>query len=275
MQLRRMQQQRAMQQQQQQQRATGVPPGQAPVPPLPHNTRVPNQPPAKMTGPPTTQHSGSNSSNNNATSIMMMDAAARKPKRTLSMTRPERTHSGGLLRESHQGLHDHHSNNANGELTLEEYRQQLEAYISNTQDHHNDHQDDCDIDGDASDLEDDWEKEREKNFDSQAQRRAPPGRQRSSRGVDRAKSGVSMMSIATNKSGGGMSMVSGFTNLSDLMSATDDVSGGEHLGTVGNKAAGGARDPSRGVDRNQSNLSIMSELTDLSANIDNLSLYED
>uniref|UniRef100_A0A7S3P613 Uncharacterized protein n=1 Tax=Amphora coffeiformis TaxID=265554 RepID=A0A7S3P613_9STRA len=218
--------------------------------------------------------------------MMAMDAAVRKPKRTLSMTRPERTHSGGLLREpqdlpsttAEHGNHLHHDH-ADGELTLEEYRQQLEAYISNTQDHPDDDNDD---DGEASDLEDDWEREREKNFASQQQqqgpsRRAPPGRQRSSRGVDRAKSGVSMMSIATNKSGGGMSMVSGFTNLSDLMSAADDVSGEEHrLATAtptGKPARGG--DPSRGVDRNQSNLSIMSELTDLSANIDNLSLYED
>ena len=216
-----------------------------------------------MTGPPTTQP---------ATAVF--DAAARKPKRTLSgMARPERTLSGGLLREPQElpSTAEHH---ADGELTLEEYRQQLEAYISNTAQHEDHHGDGNHDDGEASDLEDDWEKEREKNFASAAPgRRVAPGRQRSSRGVDRAKSGVSMMSIATTKSGGGMSMVSGFTNLSDLMSATGDDVSDPHVAAPATTKA--ARDPNRGVDRNQSNLSIMSELTDLSANIDNLSLYED
>ena len=90
MQLRRMQQQRAMQQQLlQSQRGSGgssSSSGQAPIPLLPHNTRVPNQPPAKMTGPPTTQPNNNNNTNNSNGTMVMMDAAARKPKRTLSMT---------------------------------------------------------------------------------------------------------------------------------------------------------------------------------------------
>ena len=180
------------------------------------------------------------------------DANARKPKRTLSMTKPERTHSG-LSALRMDGNHELPTTAEDGELTLEEYRQQLEAYISNTQ-----NEDNKDDEDDASDLQDDWEKER-----ASFARRAPNrGVSRSrSRGVDRTKSGASFMSIATGKSDTGMSMVSGFSNLSDLMSAADDD-----------------EVQARKVDRtisNQSNLSIMSELTDLSANIDNLSLYED
>ena len=87
------------------------------------------------------------------------------------------------------------------------------------------------------------------------------------------------MSIATNKSAG-MSVVSGFSNLSDLMSATEEDDHHHHHHAQGGAGNGGgsgrkAEPRNRGVDRNQSNLSIMSELTDLSANIDNLSLYED
>jgi hypothetical protein len=184
------------------------------------------------------------------------DANARKPKRTLSMTRPERTSSGlsGLQQQRNNG-----AGNDNGELTLEEYRQQLEEYISNNQiDSNKDPLAEDDEEG-GSDLEDDWEKERERHL------RQPPSRGVSrahSRGVDRTKSGASFMSMGTQKSNAQMSMVSGLSNLSDLMSA-DETDANRERKALARTVSG------------QSNLSMMSELTDLSANIDNLSLYED
>jgi hypothetical protein len=190
------------------------------------------------------------------------DVNARKPKRSLSMTKPERTNSGlSALNPI--------ATEADGELTLEEYRQQLEAYMSSAHHDDDDNGDDDDDDGHASDLEDDWEKERDKHMNSSFARRTPNrGVSRTrSRGVDRAKSGASFMSIGTRLSGTGMSVVSGFSNLSDLMSAAEEYNKDHN-----------DDDHQRKVDRtmsNQSNLSIMSELTDLSANIDNLSLYED
>ena len=302
MQLRRMQQQRAMQRaamgtssggqqqqgQQQQQRNRGgnasssksgltreignYPPGSGPSTGAPgypagnSNTRLPHQPPAKMSSPGThTNNTTSGSGNTHGREAP--DANARKPKRTLSMTRPERTHSGlSALRADM--THDLPATAENdNELTLEEYRQQLEAYISNTQKEDKNGLDDG---GDASDLEDDWEKERDKHMNASFTRRTPNrGVSRSrSRGVDRSKSGASFMSIGTMKSANGMSVVSGFSNLSDLMSATDEE----------RQQTGAAGRTRKGVDRtvsNQSNLSIMSELTDLSANLDNLSLLED
>jgi hypothetical protein len=135
-----------------------------------------------------------------------------------------------------------------GELTLEEYRQQLEDYIINS---HQQQQEPHSRDGvlavaadiDDEELEDDWEKEKEKNYAEQR-----------SRGVDRNASGMSMMSAKTTKSN--MSMVSGFSGISDLMSQD--------------------RETKMNLNRNlSSNLSLMSDMTDLSQNIDTLSIYDE
>ena len=60
----------------------------------------------------------------------------------------------------------------------------------------------------------------------------------------------------------GMSLVSGFSGLSDMIS----------LNTENNNQRESKMNMARSV---ASNLSLMSELTDLSQNIDNLSLYDD
>jgi hypothetical protein len=133
-----------------------------------------------------------------------------------------------------------------GELTLEEYRQQLEAYMTNnpTPAHQDHHDDDDHLDA-PSDLEDDWEKERDRAHKKEKKR-----------GVGRNVSGISYMSTKTDKSNG-MSLVSGMSMFSsDLMS----------MGTT-NKM-----NMTRSVD---SNLSLMSELTDLSQNIDDLHLFDE
>jgi hypothetical protein len=135
---------------------------------------------------------------------------------------------------------DHPQNNDDPqhELSLEDYRQQLEEYIANCQaedgghpagdDHH-------------SDLEDDWEREREQAIQQQQQQ------QQKQRGVGRDVSGLSCFSNKT----GQMSLVSGLSNFD-------------------------ARDAKMSMARSDcSNLSLMSELTDLSQNIDNLSIYDD
>jgi hypothetical protein len=131
---------------------------------------------------------------------------------------------------------------AGGELTIEEYRKQLQQYLEN-----NNNNQANDDDDNNSDLEDDWEKEREKNL-------------RESRGVGRNVSGMSFVSSKTAKSG--QSMVSGIssgifsTDLSADMS--DDKNKGNSLNNSNRSLC--------------SNLSLMSELTDLSENIDNLTL---
>jgi hypothetical protein len=131
-----------------------------------------------------------------------------------------------------------------GEITIEEYRKQLEEYIENNQlqsslaNNTDDDDDEC-----PSDLEDDWEKEREKNM-----QRQDPGKKR---GVGRNVSGCSFMSAKTTKSG--LSMVSGIS--------TGMFSEGEN-----------SRENMRSSRSLCSSLSLMSELTDLSENLDNLGL---
>ena len=87
----------------------------APPPQAPHNTRLPHQPPAKMTPP-------ANASTTSAADPRGdLDANARKPKRTLSMTRPERTHSGlSALHMNSPDLPTTGDAQQDGELTLEE-----------------------------------------------------------------------------------------------------------------------------------------------------------
>jgi len=134
------------------------------------------------------------------------------------------------------------------ELTLEEYRQQLEQYMTSNQilDPPADHPEDDH--GDNSDLEDDWEKERDRAVKKEKKR-----------GVSRNVSGMSFMSAQstgtkTDKSGGGMSLVSGMSNFSDIMSTA----------TREQKMTG-----TRSV---CSNLSLMSELSVLSQDMDDLHL---
>lgn len=127
------------------------------------------------------------------------------------------------------------------ELSLEDYRQQLEEYIANC---NND-------DGEASDLEDDWEKERDRAIKQHQENK--------SRGVNRNVSGMSAFS---NKSTAAMSLASGFTGISDML---------KESGT----GAGSGRENKMNMARSVcSNLSLMSELTDLSQNIETLSLYD-
>lgn len=137
---------------------------------------------------------------------------------------------------------------AGGEITIEEYRKQLQEYIENNQVKPTEgNRDDDDINY-PSDLEDDWEKEREKNM-----------REDKTRGVGRNVSGMSFMSSKTAKSGN--SMVSGISAgifSADMSDATPTKKGTSNL-----------HNSSRSL---CSNLSIMSELTDLSENIDTLTL---
>lgn len=157
------------------------------------------------------------------------------------------------------------------ELSLEDYRQQLEEYIANTHKEDNKKRGNCDEDnerhdnednvhdkkaylhnddGQESDLEDDWEKERERAIQRSATK---------ARGVPRNMSGVSCLSLKSN----GMSLVSGFSGVSDMMSASPSPKTSD-------------RDKKMDMARSAcSNLSLLSELTDLSQNIDNLSIYDD
>jgi hypothetical protein len=126
------------------------------------------------------------------------------------------------------------ANPDDNEISLEQYRQQLEEYISNLNG----------IDEDTNDgLQDDWEKEREHALLQQKEL---------ARGVNRNVSGMSCLSAKS-----GMSLVSGFSGFSDMNLSKD-------------------RDLKMNMARSVcSNLSLMSDMTDLSQNIDNLSLYDD
>lgn len=125
-----------------------------------------------------------------------------------------------------------------GELTIEEYRRQLEQYM-------NDNALDQGPEDDAeSVLEDDWEKEKAK-----AAKAFSPD---SKRGVGRNVSGISFMSTDTIKSN--LSMMSGMSMLVDDAQSNSREKKMAHARSVG------------------SNLSLMSELTDLSHNIDELRL---
>jgi hypothetical protein len=159
--------------------------------------------------------------------------------------------------------HHHHHNNVHDpqhELSLEDYRQQLEEYIANCQAEDGtggnggrpgaggggDAAAAAD-DGNDSDMEDDWERERERALQQQ-KNTLKQQQQQSQRGVGRNVSGLSCFS---NKSAGHMSLVSNLSNFD-------------------------ARDAKMNMARSVcSNLSLMSELTDLSQNIDNLSIYDD
>jgi hypothetical protein len=190
-----------------------------------------------------------------------------------------------------------YNNNAGGgEITIEKYRQQLEEYIENIENSntngtnhpnsaagaaiggnnnssHNSNpaahlacgasaatydEDDEDDDDYASDLEDDWEKEREKNRQTEVVEQSSSNQNKNNgRGVNRHLSGYSFMSAKTTKSA--ISMVSG---ISASMFSTDFSTGTREQKM---NAGGGGRSVC-------SNLSLMSELTDLSENIDKLGL---
>lgn len=127
-----------------------------------------------------------------------------------------------------------------GVFTIEEYRRQLEEYIANSQAQGDKAEDEEEC---PSDLEDDWEKECEKNIKRDLYKR---------RGVNRNASGISFMSAKTTKSKD--SVISGISAgiFSDSMS-------------TGTKEKSCARSLC-------SSISLMSELTDLSENIENLGL---
>ena len=138
---------------------------------------------------------------------------------------------------------------AGGEITIEEYRKQLEEYIENIENQQSSSANfDNDNDEYASDLEDDWEKEREKNLQQQEQQQQQSSS--SKRGVNRNTSGFSFMSAKTTKSG--LSMFSGISaSMFSEASREQKMNAGRSV---------------------CSQLSLMSELTDLSENIDRLAL---
>ena len=142
-------------------------------------------------------------------------------------------------------------NNPEGELTIEQYRRQLEEYMNNNQllDNH-EPGDDLEDDDDDSDLEDDWEREKGQAYRQQQQK----GNKAGDRGVNRTISGCSFMSTDTFKSTGlfsDMSLLSG--ELADNNNAS--------------------RDDKKALNRSiSSNLSLMSELTNLSDTMDELRL---
>ena len=169
---------------------------------------------------------------------------------------PERTHSGFMSIGSDDP-------NATSELTLEEYRQQLEKYIATNHDVAiGNNPTDGTADGGRrlgrlkkddsdSDLEDDWEQEKLK------------AQQEVSKGVNRTKSGMSMMSTDSR------SQMSIFSNLSDISPVGEDND--KNAETAGNKFSPYKR---TGVGRTISGISMMSELTDLSQNMDVLSIHD-
>mmetsp|Transcript_4806 Transcript_4806/g.10222 ORF Transcript_4806/g.10222 Transcript_4806/m.10222 type:complete len:396 (-) Transcript_4806:372-1559(-) len=230
------------------------------------------------------------------------DAAPRKPpKRSISGSSrpsrpvaPERTHSGFMSIGSEEKSAPDAAAAANhGELTLEEYRQQLEEYIATNgvvggsaendltdekmrdpNDGNSDVDDDDDDSSADSDLEDDWEQEKVKRQAKQDQKKkhskkskknkksngsgSSGKRKASGTGVDRTKSGLSLMSM-DNKSETGVSI---FSNLSDISPPAEPP-----------KTAAAAAKLSRGgVGRTLSGVSYMSELTELSQTMDELVL---
>lgn len=140
-------------------------------------------------------------------------------------------------------------NNPEGEMTIEQYRRQLEEYMNNNQLlDNNDTAAGLLDDEDDSDLEDDWEKEKEKAYRQQRSNANTKG----DRGVNRTISGCSFMSTDTFKSTGL------FSNMS-MLSGTSDSCG------VREKMMNMARSVS-------SNLSLMSELTNISDTMEELKL---
>jgi hypothetical protein len=193
---------------------------------------------------------------------------------------PDRTTSLMSLTPLQDPAANTSSSHNDQELSLEDYRQQLEEYIANSHHHNGTHHGGAagdNDDGEESDLEDDWEKERERAVQQAQQLK----RDHLERGVHRNASGMSILSKA---SAGGMSLVSGFSGLSDLLK--DENKDAQLSGPAGaagatghaHKASGGGGDREHKMNMARSvssNLSLMSELTDLSQNIDNLSIYDD
>jgi len=151
---------------------------------------------------------------------------------------PETTMSGGQRVAARASSSEAAGVDGEGEMTIEEYRRQLEEYMSKQQGM------DGGVDaGNDSDLEDDWEKEKEKAY------RHNRLHDSKKRGVNRNISGASFMSTDTFKSN--LSMLSGMSLLSS------DCSREQRMNMA------------RSV---SSNLSLMSELTDMSQNLEELKL---
>jgi len=234
------------------------------------------------------------------------DSAPRKPpKRSISGTHrtrpevPERTHSGFMS----IGSDEKSGSAAGGELTLEEYRQQLEEYIAthggvvgggggaeagkkkvakmraDGNDSSNDSSEGTDSDLD-SDLEDDWEHEKAKRLARQARKKnkckskaskkkSPPPQAKASAVEPLKKAGV-------NRHESGISMMSMDSRKSEaisLFSNLSDISAPEALkppGKLGTSPAMSTTSKHRGVNRALSGVSYMSELTELSQTMDEL-----
>lgn len=211
------------------------------------------------------QHRGVNGQQQGQHTANMNGAAKRSaPKRTHSTISgpmrkaPDRTPSPSFEGEP-LAIGSSDAAGDEGESTLEEYRQQLEQYITDHQIAIDDNVINDGLSGNFSDggesgLEDDWEKEKEKtqyNSDFMS--------------IDKMKSDLSIMS--------------GMSNLSDLLLMSDDDAAMDKdyaTTNVSSRAGGGEQGEGlkRGMSRNVSNdISLLSELTDLSQNfIDSLSM---
>jgi hypothetical protein len=196
---------------------------------------------------------------------MAMDSNKQRKTAGAPGTRPDQQQSGKNRNAAQDSIGE------DNELTLEKYRQQLEEYVLNHTNQNNNIDTDPIFRGNDlhlsanndevndSDLEDDWEKEKERAYRQLKERNSGEKQ----RGVNRNVSGLSAMFGVTKGSGMGMSLSSGLSGLSDMISANTEI---ENVNRENRMSM--ARSVS-------SNLSIMSELTDLSQNIDNLSLYDD
>jgi len=224
------------------------------------------------------QHQGVDGQQQGQYTANMNDGAKRSaPKRTHSTISgpmrkaPDRTPSPSFEGEP-LAIGSSDAAGDEGESTLEEYRQQLEQYITDHQIAIDDNVISDGLSGNFSDdLEDDWEKEKEKMQHNSEEHQQ--------RGIDRNTSGRSFMSIDKMKSD--LSIMSGMSNLSDLLLMSDDEGAAamdkDNATTdVSSRAGEGEQGEGvkRGMRRNVSNdISLLSELTDLSQNfIDSLSI---
>jgi hypothetical protein len=168
-----------------------------------------------------------------------------------------------------------HALQADAEVTIEEYRRQLEAYMFN---HHLGEPasaPNVQYDGEPSDLDDDDDEPRYHSFArtgagggaaAAPRRQARRGSRNSRGGVDRTVSGCSFMSTDTHLS----TNLSIFSNMSILSENTYPTSaGGGGAAALGS----GARERKMNMARSVgSNLSLMSDVTDISNTLDDLRL---
>lgn len=156
-----------------------------------------------------------------------------------------------------------------GVMTLEEYRIELEKYMRNNHlgapaaSHHDDNPDFDEDDDEPSDLDDDDDEPKYLSVAASARPRRR-GSRNSRGGVDRTVSGCSFMSTETFNSN-----LSIFSNMSLLSATLSSAAGSEADGVEGS----GARERKMNMARSvSSNLSLMSDVTDVSQAIDDLRL---